>query len=169
MRGKAGSFELTSFHKTLIRMWDKGKTYADMVSATGRTKGSVAGALTTLKDKNYITAKDLRNHRRALGLEPVRDKPKQQKKKPGPLVTRLPKPAPVNSSKRVVALPRPVYQPEKLVKRASIPCCWPLGDPRDRDNFRYCDSPEVPVGKVYCAKHEALSRGKPWGKSMGSI
>lgn len=31
-------------------------------------------------------------------------------------------------------------------------CKWPIGDPKDRKNFRFCDKKSRP-GKVYCQEH----------------
>ena len=37
-------------------------------------------------------------------------------------------------------------------------CCWPLGEPRDRD-FRFCDALTVP-GRVYCEDHDRRAHGR---------
>jgi hypothetical protein len=169
MRGKAGSFEILPFHQTIIEIWNQGGTYADMVLATGMSKGTVAGVITRLKAKNYIKQKDLRNFRRALnGEEPLLRAPQVRLQKPivekakAPVesLVRLPKPVPANSAKCAIPTIHSTFRPVVLAKRSATPCCWPFGDPKDHNNFRFCHNPDVPAGKVYCAEHEAMSRGK---------
>ena len=72
------------------------------------------------------------------------------------------RPSPIkapSAAPRVIRLPRaPVVAPEpELVRRtATEPCCWPMGEPGER-NFRYCDVISAP-GRVYCYDHLAISR-----------
>lgn len=54
---------------------------------------------------------------------------------------------------RVVAPPPP--PPVRVVRRASMTCCWPLGEPGTR-TFRFCDDTAVP-GKPYCGEHAKLA------------
>jgi len=35
-------------------------------------------------------------------------------------------------------------------------CRWPIGDPKDRQNFRFCDAPSEP-GKSYCETHRRIA------------
>ena len=73
-----------------------------------------------------------------------------------------PRPSPIKAGPRLVKavrLPRaPVIhcEPEQVRRRATEPCCWPMGEPGRRD-FRYCDVISAP-GRVYCYDHLAISR-----------
>lgn len=47
--------------------------------------------------------------------------------------------------------PRPVAAPVMFRPRPSSQCCWPIGEPGDRD-FRFCDGVAEP-SRPYCADH----------------
>lgn len=67
-------------------------------------------------------------------------------------------PAPEPSKPYVPKIVHPEARVERPVAAKSVfitsrhPCCWPLGDPKDKENFRFCSDPSV-LGRPYCAKH----------------
>lgn len=36
-------------------------------------------------------------------------------------------------------------------------CCWPVGDPVDKENFGFCAAKKDSVGHTYCSKHLAIA------------
>ena len=59
-----------------------------------------------------------------------------------------------------LAEPAPTPPPPKPAPKPAVLSCnlcsWPIGDPRDRRNFRYCDAP-AEFGSVYCPDHEKIA------------
>lgn len=53
------------------------------------------------------------------------------------------------------AAQEPESRPPAPFARASA-CQWPIGTPR-RPGFRFCCSPDVPIGKPYCAEHAKIA------------
>jgi len=60
---------------------------------------------------------------------------------PSPLLAVLPTPAPIRLS--------PVRS-----------CCWPIGEPRDRANFRFCGDP-IGGRQSYCEVHHRMAHSRP--------
>lgn len=75
--------------------------------------------------------------------------------------------------KHRVVVKQMVTQPTPVVTRRSEPCCYPIGEPGNR-NFRYCDEPTKP-GKSYCQEHYDLcirvvpAREAPSGEGFGRL
>ena len=57
------------------------------------------------------------------------------------------------------SLPPPVPQLQpadedvRVLDLADHKCRWPMGDPQDKDNFRFCGARKVSAEKVYCDYH----------------
>lgn len=71
----------------------------------------------------------------------------------GVAVSEAPMPAP-----RRTAEPPP---PRRIPARArgtggAKLCCWPLGDPKDREHFRFCNA-DADDGMPYCPGHRAIA------------
>lgn len=58
---------------------------------------------------------------------------------------------PVVATHPVIAAPIPDPPPAPYVRRESVSCCWPIGEPGTK-TFRFCDDTSVP-GKPYCEEH----------------
>ena len=80
-------------------------------------------------------------------------KPRAQKGIPQP---RQQKPTLVKATKPVFVAPTPPPPPPVIFTRRSEPCCWPIGTPKERATFRYCDAPSLP-GKSYCPEHQGMA------------
>ena len=63
------------------------------------------------------------------------------------------------SGKSAPSLPPPVPQLQpadedvRVLDLADHKCRWPMGDPQDKDNFRFCGARKVSAEKVYCDYH----------------
>ena len=63
------------------------------------------------------------------------------------------------SGKSAASLPPPVPQLQpadedvRVLDLADHKCRWPMGDPQDKDNFRFCGARKVSAEKVYCDYH----------------
>ena len=44
----------------------------------------------------------------------------------------------------------------QLTELGSGQCCWPIGDPADKENFGFCAA-DKQSGKPYCEKHASIS------------
>ena len=36
-------------------------------------------------------------------------------------------------------------------------CCWPIGDPRDKEDFGFCGAKKETPGRPYCSEHAKIS------------
>lgn len=119
----------------LIELWPTGLSTQKIGLDLGTTKHAVVG----------------KAHR--LNLPP----------RPSPILPRDPtrpiRPRKIKAAPKVTLAPlvTPVEPPPPLPQWGQthigrIPCCWPMGDPK-APGFRFCDKPDVVIGKPYCPAH----------------
>ena len=48
---------------------------------------------------------------------------------------------------------KPADEDVRVLDLADHKCRWPMGDPQDKDNFRFCGARKVSAEKVYCDYH----------------
>jgi hypothetical protein len=65
--------------------------------------------------------------------------------------------------------PRPDNDPVTLVDRRHDQCCWPLGDPQDFENFRYCGARVEREAAPYCAHHARIAYTPSVPRSLRSL
>ncbi len=74
-----------------------------------------------------------------------------------PTAPRMGKPARAASQNRHTPPPLPTLQPAAedvhILDLADHKCRWPMGDPQDQENFRFCGARKLHVEKVYCEYH----------------
>lgn len=44
-----------------------------------------------------------------------------------------------------------------LVDLRANQCCWPVGDPQDKENFGFCAAKKEKVGDTYCRDHASVA------------
>lgn len=130
--------------KTIKTMWEEGKTALEISKKLeGKTRSSVLAKA------------------RRLNLASRADKTTDPKpKSAGQTVT-----ATVTPKKRKKY--KPTLEREKISKTAygdkcqltelgSGQCCWPIGDPADKENFGFCAA-DKQSGKPYCEEHSSIA------------
>lgn len=65
--------------------------------------------------------------------------------------------------------PRPDNEPVTLLDLQHNECRWPLGDPQDFENFRYCGARHEREGTPYCAHHARLAYTPSVPRSLRSL
>jgi GcrA cell cycle regulator len=139
----------------LRKLWDEGLSTAAIGRQLGVTKNAVVG-------KAHRLRLPQRESPIRYTSEPRPRKPRTPRvaKDSLPLLACLsgsaPPPAPlkvyvprIRHPEAPMALPTPA---KSVFVSPPKPCCWPLGDPKDKENFRFCDEPSK-FGRPYCRKH----------------
>lgn len=112
----------------LQKLWDEGKSTAEIGRQLGVTKNAVVG----------------KAHRMAL---PSRPSPISRRRLKAVLASPLPKPT-------FRPFPRPSAEPEPdpfARGKTRTKCQWPIGDPRE-EGFHFCGATPEP-GRSYCTEH----------------
>ena len=112
----------------LVKLWNEGKTTAEIGRALGKTKNAVVG----------------KAHRLSLSARPSPIKRSKAAETATP-----------SAKKAAARTPKaPPQQPEAQGKRKPL-CQWPFGHP-DMPDFHFCLKPALP-SKPYCAEHCAVA------------
>lgn len=99
------------------------------------------------------------------GLPSVRRQPARVTGPPLPVLASMAGGAPIARAVAapVAAVPAPRAAALPLLRHEPVarrdgepPCCWPIGDPRDKEDFRFCIAAALP-GRPYCAGHCAIA------------
>jgi GcrA cell cycle regulator len=139
---------------TLRRLWAGGDTAGVIAQRMGRKRNGVIG----------------RAHRLCLPSRPSPIKGVVGERKPAPKRDRVAEAA-ARAERRnaqpasVVVVARPAPVVARPLVALSIPCCWPIGEPRKR-GFRFCQAPRYVSRSPYCATHHGVaykSRAQPGG------
>jgi GcrA cell cycle regulator len=141
-------------------LWDEGLSTAEIGQRLFCTKNSVVGKAHRLD----LPARPSPIRRDGQPRPVYVRKPRILRETLPPLLSCLSAPTPPPEPRKAF-LPR-IKNPESPMSRPTAaksvfvgppkPCCWPLGDPRDRENFRFCMDPSEP-GKPYCPDHVKLA------------
>jgi GcrA cell cycle regulator len=141
-------------------LWDEGLSTADIGRRLGLTKNAVVGKAHRLD----LPARPSPIRRDGQPRPVYVRKPRILRETLPPLLSCLSSPTPPPEPRKAF-IPR-IKNPEAPMSRPTAaksvfvgppkPCCWPLGDPRDRENFRFCMDPSEP-GKPYCPDHVKLA------------
>lgn len=117
----------------LQKLWDEGKSTAEIGRQLGVTKNAVVG----------------KAHR--MGL-PSRPSPISRRRLKAVMASPLPKPG-LRAFPRASADAEPdqMTRGPKGVAPGGTKCQWPIGDPRER-GFHFCGA-EAEAGRSYCAEH----------------
>lgn len=137
---------------TLLRqLWGEGKTAAEIARALGGglTRNAVIGKAHRLRLSNRIS--------------PIQQN--DNVKKPVVIASSSVAAVAAVSSARasvVVAAPVPVARGGgvKMADLKERMCRWPMGDPKDVENFHFCGDSAVP-GMPYCAEHARVAYQAP--------
>lgn len=141
--------------KLLSELILAGNSYADAGAVLGKSRNACIGRAHRL----HIHPPSVVKHQKLVAMRPAKQ---PREPKPVPLRREPRTPKPVAEAKTEAAL-----QPSRVgvfiweLERAH--CRWPLGDPRDIDDFRYCGAPRKETG-AYCAGHARMAyepRKKP--------
>lgn len=139
----------------LRKLWEAGLSTAAIGRQLGVTKNAVVG-------KAHRLNLPLRPSPIRYTSEPRPRKPRvpRVQKQSLPLLACLDGSAPTPEPRKPYVpkirhpeAPMAVPTPAKSVfVRPPTPCCWPFGDPKDKENFRFCGEPSK-LGRPYCHLH----------------
>ena len=142
----------------MLRMNEAGNNLREIAAALGATRNAILGKLTRMG----VPRAFLPGHKRAKRAEPKLDavaaRPLRPMKPRAPLPTpeAPPLPPPVPPTEETTAPVRhEVFAAAggvEVWQLSEQTCRWPLGDPLDRERFRYCGE-RVEAEKVYCGPH----------------
>jgi GcrA cell cycle regulator len=142
--------------RRLRDLWDEGLSTADIGRRLGLTKNAVVGKAHRLD----LPARPSPIRRDGQPRPVYVRKPRVLRETLPPLLSCLSSPTPPPEPRKAF-IPRiknpeaPMARPTAAKSVLNDPVCeckWPIGDPKDRKNFRFCDKKSRP-GKVYCQEH----------------
>lgn len=117
----------------LTKLWGEGKTAAEIAKELGGvTRNAVIGKAHRLKLSNRVS-------------------PIQQNKKPAPVKNNVQK-----KPKQKIIAEDANREMIRLIDLGARACRWPIGDPRDKENFGFCGE-KMAEGLPYCSEHAKVA------------
>lgn len=141
----------------LRRLWDQGLSAAEIGRRLGCSKNSIVGKVHRLglesRPSPIRWPEAYRKHPPAVPGITGATLPPMASDEPLPLpFVPVRRAAPFTMTSLIGAPPTTIFRPLVDIK----PCCWPIGSPRDRATFRFCDDMAEP-GRPYCREHAKLA------------
>jgi len=149
----------------LRQMWDDGNSASQIGAALGAgfTRNAIIGKAHRLglAGRPNMIGKRAIEPVSVAGLEAaIRVKPYRSKFQFNPTARQLPAPIPRAAEEPVPeAAPAPAIrcEPVTIMDLKEWQCRWPLGDPLQFEDFRYCAGPKSTPHGPYCSRHSKIA------------